>query len=178
LPYARSLAPQGFPALSTWPEKCWRDELTAPLIQHEASGSRRAIRPALSLAPDAAASTATRLAKRDDTRSPLKDEPGWATHTTNPNFGKVEYFCDGGLTGSEVFARRPRPCSPDGAQRNPGFLLQARAAPDYAALHPGYEKLRSAEIPWAERQIQDLPLPVQIGRQHLVGLAGLERGHR
>jgi hypothetical protein len=22
----------------------------------------------------------------------LKDEPGWATHTTNPNFGKVEYF--------------------------------------------------------------------------------------
>ena len=23
---------------------------------------------------------------------------GWPTHTTNPNFGKVEYFCDKGLT--------------------------------------------------------------------------------
>ena len=33
-----------------------------------------------------------RLAIRDDVRSPLKDEPGWATHTIFPNFGKVEYF--------------------------------------------------------------------------------------
>jgi hypothetical protein len=24
---------------------------------------------------------------------------GWVRHTTKPNFGKVEYFCDGGLTG-------------------------------------------------------------------------------
>ncbi|WP_211434695.1 hypothetical protein, partial [Bradyrhizobium diazoefficiens] len=40
-----------------------------------------------------------RLAKRDDTRSPLKDEPGWATHTTNQNFCKSEYFHDEGLTG-------------------------------------------------------------------------------
>ncbi|MHC2586511.1 hypothetical protein ACVIG9_000567 [Bradyrhizobium ottawaense] len=41
---------------------------------------------------DAAASTATRLAKRDDARSPLKVKPGWTTHTSKPNFGKVEYF--------------------------------------------------------------------------------------
>jgi hypothetical protein len=39
-----------------------------------------------------------RLAIRDDARSPLKVKPGWAIHTTNPNFGKVEYFCMMGLT--------------------------------------------------------------------------------
>src|SRR3954463_8540607 len=33
-----------------------------------------------------------RLAIRDDARSPLKVKPGWAIHTTKPNFGKVEYF--------------------------------------------------------------------------------------
>jgi hypothetical protein len=33
-----------------------------------------------------------RLAIKTTTRSPLKDEPGWATHTPFPNFGKVEYF--------------------------------------------------------------------------------------
>jgi hypothetical protein len=43
------------------------------------------------------------LATRDDTRSPLKVKPGWATHTPFPNFGKVEYFCDDGLTASQVF---------------------------------------------------------------------------
>ncbi len=68
-------------------------------------------RPARTLRADAAASTATRLATRDDTRSPLKTEPGWATHTTNPNFCKVEYFGGDGLTTppvetSRCFARR------------------------------------------------------------------------
>jgi hypothetical protein len=28
-------------------------------------------------------------------------------------------------------------CSPDGAQRNPGFMLD-QPSPDFAALHPGY----------------------------------------
>ncbi|MBR0958984.1 hypothetical protein [Bradyrhizobium japonicum] len=28
----------------------------------------------------------------------LKDEPGWATHTLFPNFGKAEYFDAVGLT--------------------------------------------------------------------------------
>ncbi|WP_230646567.1 hypothetical protein, partial [Bradyrhizobium sp. Leaf401] len=37
-------------------------------------------------------------------RSPLKDEPGWATHTPFPNFGKAEYFLEEGLT-----RRRNRP---------------------------------------------------------------------
>ena len=30
-------------------------------------------------------------------------------------------------------------CSPDGAQRNPGFLPRTQP-PDFAALHPGYEE--------------------------------------
>ena len=30
-------------------------------------------------------------------------EPGCAIHTPKPNFGKVEYFCEGGLTGWRVF---------------------------------------------------------------------------
>jgi hypothetical protein len=39
-----------------------------------------------------------RLAIKTTTRSPLKDEPGWRIHTTNPNFGKAEYFCVSQLT--------------------------------------------------------------------------------
>jgi hypothetical protein len=37
------------------------------------------------------------------TRSPLKNEPGWTTHTANQKFGKVEYFHWEGLTGASVF---------------------------------------------------------------------------
>jgi hypothetical protein len=34
--------------------------------------------------------------------------------------------------------------SPDGAQRNPGTMVQlARPIPDYAALHPGYEERKT-----------------------------------
>jgi hypothetical protein len=35
--------------------------------------------------------------------------------------------------------------SPDGAQRNPGTTSPASRPPDYASLHPGYEKLKEAE---------------------------------
>jgi hypothetical protein len=59
-------------------------------------------RPARTSHADAAASIATRLAIKTTTRSPLKDEPGWPTHTTKPNFGKVEYFCAHGLTPAQV----------------------------------------------------------------------------
>jgi len=38
-----------------------------------------------------------RLANVTTARSPL-DEPGWATHTPKPNFGKGEYFWRSGLT--------------------------------------------------------------------------------
>ncbi|QOG21468.1 hypothetical protein FOM02_33390 [Bradyrhizobium sp. SEMIA] len=46
-------------------------------------------------------------------RSPLKDEPGWATHTTNPNFGKVEYFCEIGLTACRHSRFRPAESADD-----------------------------------------------------------------
>ncbi|MDX3967637.1 MAG: hypothetical protein QHD01_13670, partial [Bradyrhizobium sp.] len=39
-----------------------------------------------------------RLATMTTSWSPLKDEPGWPTHTTNPNFGKAECFHTRGLT--------------------------------------------------------------------------------
>ena len=39
-------------------------------------------------------------------------------------------------------------------------------------------KLLPAKILRAEGQVQHLPFPVQIGRQHLVGLAVLQRAHR
>ncbi|WP_274069790.1 hypothetical protein, partial [Bradyrhizobium sp. WBOS16] len=43
-----------------------------------------------------------RLAIKTTSRSPLLDEPGWATHTPKPNFGKVEYFCAMGLTAGDT----------------------------------------------------------------------------
>ena len=50
LPYARPACSQHYlPALSTLPRECWRDEPNSAARRHEASGSRRAIRPALSL---------------------------------------------------------------------------------------------------------------------------------
>ncbi len=55
-------------------------------------------RPALASATALPASTAARSAARDDVRPPLFAGSGWATHTTNPNFGKVEYFVPDLLT--------------------------------------------------------------------------------
>src|SRR6478735_4144493 len=63
-----------------------------------------------------------RLANVTTTRSPLKDEPGWATHTLKPNFGKVEYFCRNGLTGNDTewMRRRPSPEATKGAMQSTG----------------------------------------------------------
>ena len=47
--------------------------------------------------------------EHDDDKSPLLGEPGWATHTPKPNFGKVEYFCVRGLTEGDT-ARCRRYC--------------------------------------------------------------------
>ena len=47
----------------------------------------------------AAASTASPAHVRDDVRSPLSNGPGWRENAAIQNFGKVEYFCEGGLTG-------------------------------------------------------------------------------
>ncbi|WP_247349533.1 hypothetical protein, partial [Bradyrhizobium sp. 132] len=43
-------------------------------------------RPTLPRPPQA------RLYDHHDTWSPLKGEPGWATHTSKPNFGKRNLF--------------------------------------------------------------------------------------
>ena len=47
----------------------------------------------------AAASTASPTHNRDDVRSPLSIGPGCRKNVAIPNFGKVEYFCERGLTG-------------------------------------------------------------------------------
>ena len=69
---------------------------------HVAAGSQGLPALPAPFAHDAAASTATRLTIKTTSRSPLLDEPGWTTHTPKPNFGKVEYFCERGLTEADT----------------------------------------------------------------------------
>jgi hypothetical protein len=52
-------------------------------------------------------STAARSAARDDVRPPLFAGSGSAIHTSNPNFGKAEYFAARWLTKAWLFASRP-----------------------------------------------------------------------
>jgi len=74
---------------------------------HEAPGSRRAIRPALGLScatlprPPQPGPRFERLANR-----PSSSGRAVATYAAIPNFGKVEYFCEMGLTAWRCFARR------------------------------------------------------------------------
>jgi hypothetical protein len=76
-----------------------------------------------------------RLANMTTTRSPLKDEPGWTTHTPFPNFGKAEYFCESGLTRGRhrrgPVARMKRSVIREGAGRS------ASSPRITLALHPG-----------------------------------------
>src|SRR5689334_7245319 len=55
-------------------------------------------RPATPIAPDAVASIAPQPAVRYDRDPPPCRGPGCFACTTNPNFGKVEYFARRGLT--------------------------------------------------------------------------------
>ena len=65
----------------------------------DAKVSRRAIRPAPDISrPTLPRPPQARLANMTTTRSPLENEPGWATHTANQNFGKAEYLHAMGLT--------------------------------------------------------------------------------
>jgi hypothetical protein len=108
LPYARpAISPQFFQPCRRSRKLTDETKPSSAARRNEALGSRRAIRPAhtsrtrtLPRPPQA------RLANVTTTRSPLKDEPGWATHTPFPNFGKGEYFRGEGLTGEGRFARR------------------------------------------------------------------------
>ncbi|MEY9182873.1 hypothetical protein ABIG06_004455 [Bradyrhizobium sp. USDA 326] len=105
-----------------------RDEPVSAARPHAVPGSRRAIRPALHLScttlprpPQA------RLANMTTTRSPLKDEPGWATHTTNPNFGKVGIFsCERIDTGAKHRISRRHSGAPQSGE--PGIHLTACTA--------------------------------------------------
>jgi hypothetical protein len=77
-----------------------RRSLAAPLVGTKfwAHGEQSAL-PLASRTRTLPRPPQARLANVTTTRSPLKDEPGWATHTPKRNFGKVEYFCAVGLTG-------------------------------------------------------------------------------
>src|SRR3954454_16259256 len=81
-----------------------RRSLAAPLVDTKfwAHGEQSAL-PLASRTRTLPRPPQARLANVTTTRSPLKDEPGWATHTPFPNFGKVEYFCRKGLTRWRVF---------------------------------------------------------------------------
>ena len=93
LPYARlACSPHDLPALSTLPKACWRDEPDSAARPHAAASSQGLPALPAPLMPTLPRPPQARLAIKTTTRSPLKDEPGWATHTPFPNFGKVEYF--------------------------------------------------------------------------------------
>src|SRR3954463_7726990 len=90
---AFAISPQGSTASCTWRSKYRRDEPHSAARPHVATGSQGlpALPPPLMRAPPRPPQA--RLAIKTTTRSPLKDEPGWATNTPKQNFGKAEYFC-------------------------------------------------------------------------------------
>ena len=137
LPYARlACPPHDRPASSTLPEACWRDEPDSAVRLHAVTGSQGLPALPAPLAPDAAASTASPARNQDDSRPPLKDEPGWATHTPFPNFGKVEYFCEEGLTRWRVF------CLRDAELYGSGLVATWRSRHASAVCALGHSRIR------------------------------------
>src|SRR4051812_4983998 len=117
-----------------------RRSLAAPLVGTKpwAHGEQSAL-PHASCTRTLPRPPQARLANVTTTRSPLEDEPGWATHTSFPNFGKVEYFCDGRLTASRVFCpsgdERP---SPEASSPQSDQGLAPEEGPRITlAIHPG-----------------------------------------
>src|SRR4051812_3949373 len=111
-----------------------RRSLAAPLVGTKpwAHGEQSAL-PHASCTRTLPRPPQARLANVTTTRSPLKDEPGWTTHTPFPNFGKVEYFCGEGLTGWRVFcptgtrlasASIPRPLDDSKKRSRTSVLVQ------------------------------------------------------
>ncbi|RTE89590.1 hypothetical protein D6B98_28700, partial [Bradyrhizobium sp. LVM 105] len=81
-----------------------------------------------------------RLAKLTTARSPLLDEPGWATHTPKPNFGKVEYFQVKGLTETDtgkLHHRHPEVLASSAS-------LEGRRPGCIGAVHPSRLPMRRA----------------------------------
>src|SRR3954447_14235748 len=108
-----------------------RRSLAAPLVgtQPWAHGEQSAL-PLASRTRTLPRPPQARLANMTTTRSPLKDEPGWTTHTPFPNFGKVEYFCVSGLTRAcrglvRCFVRRRSPPARRDAGRAKGMCRLA-----------------------------------------------------
>ncbi len=103
LPYARpALSPQYFQPCRRSRKLTGETNLAAPFVCTRDSGSQGLpALPAPSRA-DAAASTASPARDQDDLEIAPLGEPGWATHTLKPNFGKVEYFCKDGLTEADT----------------------------------------------------------------------------
>ena len=124
LPYARpAISPQFSRPCRRSRKLAGETKPGSAVRPRDAKGSRRAIRPAPGLSrPTLPRPPQTRLANMTTTRSPLKDEPGWATHTANQNFGKAEYFRGSGLTEGDTAKSCPR----GRAQRHPAIASQAR----------------------------------------------------
>ena len=94
-----SLAPQRPTALCTLPSAYWHDEPDSAAHLARRLGLTESNPPCpLTSRTTLPRPPQARLANMTTTRSPLKDEPGCATHTPFPNFGKVECFCRRGLT--------------------------------------------------------------------------------
>ncbi|PDT65537.1 hypothetical protein CO683_31665 [Bradyrhizobium ottawaense] len=74
---------------------------------HRSSARRRTSRGSPALVPPSCARRSrvhrTPAHVRCDVRSPLSSGRDGGEYAANPNFGKVEYFCEEGLTGSGVF---------------------------------------------------------------------------
>jgi hypothetical protein len=86
------LMPQGLAAVCTRAARMLAKRTLSAAHPHVVSGSQGLpALPAL-LVPTLPRLPQARLAISDDVRSPLKDGPGWAMHTINPNFWKEEYF--------------------------------------------------------------------------------------
>ncbi|EHR04766.1 hypothetical protein Bra471DRAFT_05571 [Bradyrhizobium sp. WSM471] len=111
LPYARpAISPQFFQPCRRSRKLTDETNLTAPLVGTKpwAHGEQSAL-PLASRTRTLPRPPQARLANVTTTRSPLKDEPGWATYTPFPNFGKVEYFSRRGLTRPRHRSRNETP---------------------------------------------------------------------
>src|SRR5262249_53269703 len=85
--------------------RCQRRVITRkPLLTEHPLGDSR---PATHLAPDAVASIAPQPGVGTCRAPAFLLGLGFFAYATNPNLGKVEFFCDGGLTkGGDFFAPR------------------------------------------------------------------------
>jgi len=156
LPYARlAISPQFSQPCRRSRKLTDETNLAAPLVgtQPWAHGEQSAL-PLASRTRTLPRPPQARLANVTTTRSPLKDEPGWPTHTPFPNFGKAEYFCAYGLTEGQhrrgrvdgVIGRPPArsTLTPSGCPASTG---RPRSSPPRSRLASGFRRRASAGWP-------------------------------